>query len=240
MGSTPSQINDQSQLPSSNAPSQLVEFSWGEGGSSVFFCGSFNHWRERIPMQQVQPGVWVGTRELQPGTYQFKFVVDGQWRCSSGYQNVRDPNGNMNNQIVVSEKDQALVPKNQENDPQRQQMQQIEQMFTTMIPENPFTIWTSFPTELPRQLVKTPLNTNITNDAYQPSILLPLPDHVVLTHFFKQKKRKNFVVTASTARYRSKYVTIVLYISTEVESSNHIDELADIYHTTLNQLQEIQ
>ncbi len=46
---------------------------------------------------------------------------------------------------------------------------------------------------------------------YEPSVLLPLPDHVVLTHFFKMKKKNNMKISASTNRYRQKYITVILY-----------------------------
>lgn len=34
-------------------------------------------------------------------------------------------------------------------------------------------------------MTKTPLNSYDMKKEYEPNVLLPLPDHVVLTHFFK-------------------------------------------------------
>ena len=37
-------------------------------------------------------------------TWQFKFVVDGQWRCSMEYPIVPDGHGNMNNILYPEER----------------------------------------------------------------------------------------------------------------------------------------
>lgn len=108
-------------------------------------------------------------------------------------------------------------------------MEEIEKLFSQDIPDNPAQIWNGYPNELPKQLVKTPLNATILQNQFQASQLLPLPDHVVLTHFFRQRKRKNYSVTASTSRFRGKYVTVVLYVTTNNDDQEEIEELVDIY-----------
>jgi len=51
------------------------------GAISVLLVGDFPHWRERaFPMQPQAGGVWRATLELTPGTYHYRFIVDGQWR----------------------------------------------------------------------------------------------------------------------------------------------------------------
>lgn len=78
------QSNPEAADKAGNQPVQ-TEFVWNEPCQQVFFCGSFNQWKERIPMQQVSPGVWKATRDLLPGKHQFKFIVDSAWKCSSNY-----------------------------------------------------------------------------------------------------------------------------------------------------------
>ena len=63
---------------------QLVPtvLQWSMGGSSVYVTGSFNHWGERIPLRR-SGGDHVVCLNLLPGTYQYKFIVDNEWRYAS-------------------------------------------------------------------------------------------------------------------------------------------------------------
>ncbi len=47
----------------------------------VFLMGDFNHWSlEKHPMKRDEKGLWNKTVMLSPGKYEYKFLVDGQWR----------------------------------------------------------------------------------------------------------------------------------------------------------------
>lgn len=47
----------------------------------VSLAGDFNHWDPQThPMQRGADGTWSVSLSLRPGTYQYKFVVDGDWR----------------------------------------------------------------------------------------------------------------------------------------------------------------
>lgn len=46
--------------------------------TSVSLRGSFNNWGE-WPMEQQPDGSWAITVCLEPGTYQYKFFINGQW-----------------------------------------------------------------------------------------------------------------------------------------------------------------
>lgn len=48
---------------------------------SVLLAGDFTHWQEQaIPMKKLTGGVWKANVKLAPGTYHYRFIVDGQWR----------------------------------------------------------------------------------------------------------------------------------------------------------------
>ena len=48
---------------------------------SVLLAGDFTHWQEQpIPMKKHSGGVWQAALKLAPGTYHYRFIVDGQWR----------------------------------------------------------------------------------------------------------------------------------------------------------------
>lgn len=47
----------------------------------VALAGDFNSWDPQAqPMQRGADGTWSVSVSLRPGTYHYKFVVDGDWR----------------------------------------------------------------------------------------------------------------------------------------------------------------
>jgi len=48
---------------------------------NVYLAGSFNDWSpDATPMESDGDGNWSVTLDLEPGKYQYKFVVDGSWQ----------------------------------------------------------------------------------------------------------------------------------------------------------------
>ena len=48
---------------------------------SVLLVGEFTHWQENpISLKKQKNGTWKGTVSLPPGTYHYRFLVDGEWR----------------------------------------------------------------------------------------------------------------------------------------------------------------
>jgi 1,4-alpha-glucan branching enzyme len=51
------------------------------GAREVCLAGSFNEWNPSIrPLKRDMQGIWTITVMLVPGTYEYRFVVDGEWR----------------------------------------------------------------------------------------------------------------------------------------------------------------
>ena len=50
----------------------------GDAGKKIALAGSFNNWVPKA-MRKQKDGSFACTVELSPGTYEYKFVVDGQW-----------------------------------------------------------------------------------------------------------------------------------------------------------------
>jgi 1,4-alpha-glucan branching enzyme len=47
----------------------------------VILCGDFNNWNIKThPMKKDKSGLWKRSVMLPPGRYEYKFLVDGQWR----------------------------------------------------------------------------------------------------------------------------------------------------------------
>jgi 1,4-alpha-glucan branching enzyme len=59
---------------------------------NVLLVGDFTDWQQRaIPMEKGDGGVWTATVKLPPGTYNYLFLVDGEWRDDPGCS-MRIPN----------------------------------------------------------------------------------------------------------------------------------------------------
>lgn len=95
--------------PDQSSRPQLVPtvLQWSLGGGTVHVTGSFNHWGERIPLRR-SGGDFVVCLNLLPGTYQYKFIVDNEWRYATDQQTVRDEMGNINNCLVVEDQTMYL------------------------------------------------------------------------------------------------------------------------------------
>lgn len=49
--------------------------------TSVQLVGDFTHWQdEAIEMEKQKGGEWKTSVALEPGTYEYRFIVDGEWR----------------------------------------------------------------------------------------------------------------------------------------------------------------
>jgi 1,4-alpha-glucan branching enzyme len=48
---------------------------------SVQLVGDFTHWQSApVQLKKSKDGVWRATVDLEPGTYHYRFLVDGEWR----------------------------------------------------------------------------------------------------------------------------------------------------------------
>jgi hypothetical protein len=89
----------------------MASFQWPYDGNTVAVTGCFNNWSEHIPLTKDQKGVWHTSIHLEPGTYEYKFVVDGYRWCFDILKPHRaDDRGNRNNVIIVG-KGQSAPPK---------------------------------------------------------------------------------------------------------------------------------
>ena len=70
------------------------------GAKEVILMGDFNHWNSKKHlMKKDGNGVWNKAVILPPGNYEYKFLVDGQWKedpqndqtclnCFGSYNNI--------------------------------------------------------------------------------------------------------------------------------------------------------
>jgi 1,4-alpha-glucan branching enzyme len=70
---------------------------------TVLLAGDFTHWLQNaIPLKKATNGVWKVTTSLAPGTYHYRFVVDGEWSDDPDCKlRVNNPFGGQNDVIQV-------------------------------------------------------------------------------------------------------------------------------------------
>ncbi|KAL6650685.1 hypothetical protein ACP70R_009610 [Stipagrostis hirtigluma subsp. patula] len=85
----------------------LQRFSWPYGGHQASFCGSFTGWLD-CPMMLVGTEFQV-VFDLAPGIYQYRFLVDGVWRCDESKPCVCDEYGVISNEVLVENNAHAVV-----------------------------------------------------------------------------------------------------------------------------------
>ena len=86
------------------APQQVhVEFRHPTA-AAVAIAGTFNDWRpEATTMVSLGDGRWVKALVLQPGVYQYRLVVDGQWMPDpQAKETAHNPYGEVNSVLRVN------------------------------------------------------------------------------------------------------------------------------------------
>jgi 1,4-alpha-glucan branching enzyme len=68
-------------LTKNNAKSRQIHFKYNNcKASSVLLVGDFNSWgQKKLAMKKIDEGTYRKSLLLPPGTYEYKFLVDGQW-----------------------------------------------------------------------------------------------------------------------------------------------------------------
>ena len=79
-------------------------FTYGDASArAVFLTGQFNKW-STMPLHKDDKGLWTVTVLLQPGRYQYKFIVDGNWRLDpNNPDSADDGNGNRNSVRTITQ-----------------------------------------------------------------------------------------------------------------------------------------
>ena len=179
-----------------------VAINWNQGGTVVEVEGSFDNWQSRQALHRSGNREFAVVKMLPPGVYQYKFIVDGEWKYAPDQPAMYDEMGNVNNVLEVQE----YVP------------EILDSLDSFLAPSSPpesydcalFTQddFAKEPPACPPHLHLTLLNMPQIPDAPN---LLPRPQHVVLNHMYndRTKQQRGQHVMGTTHRYRSKYVTVV-------------------------------
>lgn len=81
---------------------QTVKLAYsGKGAAEVDIAGLDIGWKNRLRLEANSSGEFSIVREIPPGRYQYKFIVDGEWMPDPTLPTVND-NGNINNVLEVA------------------------------------------------------------------------------------------------------------------------------------------
>jgi 1,4-alpha-glucan branching enzyme len=75
-----------------------------EGAQAVSITGDFTLWsKDGIPLQKGSDGTWKASLKLSPGEYQYRLLVDGEWRDDvEAQKRVPNPYGSENGVLSVA------------------------------------------------------------------------------------------------------------------------------------------
>lgn len=132
-------------------------FIWNEGGNQVKITGSFFDWKIKFDMSKdPKDNIFKCQIPLDNKIYEFKFVVDDEWKCSNKYPIKEDNSGNMNNILDLtnynekkeehkknkSEKKVTKVEKEnnkeikKENEINKNKIKKVESIYSSHYPSN--------------------------------------------------------------------------------------------------------
>ncbi|GAU38981.1 hypothetical protein TSUD_378570 [Trifolium subterraneum] len=180
--------------------------TWSYDGKEVAVEGSWDNWKTRLPLQRSGKDFTI-MKVLPSGVYQFRFIVDGQWRYTPDLPWAKDDAANTYNILDL----QDYVPED------------IESISSFVPPKSPDSSYNNLhlssedyakePPLVPPFMQMTLLNVPSANMEFQP--LVSRPQHVVLNHLYMQKGKSSPSVVAlgTTHRFGAKYVTVVMYKS---------------------------
>ncbi|KAK9721192.1 galactose metabolism- protein [Basidiobolus ranarum] len=205
--------------------------SWTQGGTNVYVTGTFNEWKHKIRLNRSTTD-FTTVINFPPGRHRLKFIIDEEWKCSNDLLIAPDADGNLVNFIDVSTGYEISgLQCNQEGDgnsenknelasplgsPSGSYSNDIPEYLTSLdkgdsfaSPSSTTDKVTKKPPTLPPHLEKVLLNSaNVSKDD---TMMLPVPNHVVLNHLYACSIRDGVMAVAGTTRYRQKYMSTVYY-----------------------------
>lgn len=191
-----------------------VVFRWPGLGETVYVSGSYDGWKEKIPLTKSESDFYTIV-EVPLGTHQYKFLVDGQWHCSPKEPKVCHESGAANNVITIKSSDCDVFEALDFDSIGRSSGKRNcippgkwSQNIPPKTAPNSGLLQTR-PPLLPPHLLDTILNKQISSHC-EPN-MLPEPTHVVLNHLYTRSIKDGMVVLGVTHRYRKKYITTLLY-----------------------------
>lgn len=195
----PGETQASANFPSEKGIPTLI--TWSQGGNNVFVEGSWDNWRSRKLLQKAGKDHAL-LLVLPSGIFHYRFIVDGETRQSPDLPIISDEMGNVCHVLDVHD----YVPEN------------LDSIAEFVIPDSPES---SYNQDLPEEddfsrepgLVPQQLHLTVLDVPKAEEVSSSRPQHIVLNHLYLEKGRaaQSVVALGLTHRFKSKYVTAVLY-----------------------------
>lgn len=80
-------------MPARKTPKKKAVFTLNApAAKQVQIAGDFTGWQQSpVELKQLKDGSWKTTISLEPGRYEYRFIVDGDWQDDPGCK-VHSPN----------------------------------------------------------------------------------------------------------------------------------------------------
>ena len=216
-------------------------FIWTEGGCQVKLTGSFSDWKIKFGMAKDPIDNFFKCQlPLENKIYQFKFIVDNEWKCSDKYLIKEDNSGNINNFIDLTnykekkeqkterEKDtENITIKEPELNKEKNKIKKKGSIYSSQYPSNDSIIPLPLPNKRYYQtfkLDKFSHQNKIGNKKYynyyqsysfsdeKSSKPIFLLGHVNLNHLISSKNKKLInIKNCMSFRFREKACTFIYY-----------------------------
>ena len=92
----------------SDVPAGAVEFVCRGAEAGVQVAGSWNNWQPR-ELLFTGDNTWMLSLTIPPGTFQYKYIIDGEWMHDPSKKWLEDERGNVNNVIKVESKLEVVI-----------------------------------------------------------------------------------------------------------------------------------
>jgi 5'-AMP-activated protein kinase, regulatory beta subunit len=185
-------------------------FTWTFGGHAVSVTGAWDNWADKVPLAR-SGAEHSAVISLPVGSFQYKFIVDGNWKHSPSLPTETDQHGNLNNVVIVS----PHFPEYDSNAPLTGLSgppSPIESYDRSMPAKEDYSVE---PAALPPLFKSAPLNPQI----YEAGPLNPAA-YVCLNHLFSaapEHPAEQTRTVATVHRYKSnRYVTTVMIVNATV------------------------
>lgn len=221
---TDQSIAKQQPAAAKPAPVETVPtaFKWSHGGERVFVTGGFNDWQGKIMMHRNEdnPKEFVLVIDIPPGTHQYKFIVDDEWRLNRDSPIVKCDDIE-NNYVEVKRPvfEHIASPFDNSDDELDEHGRKVQYGQIIPGPE----MYSANPIRAPPHLGQSNicLNKESRTEKGDPYVL-GIPGHELLNHVIVNgngSKNSDVLITSITQRFRTKpsisvtpkFVTLIYY-----------------------------
>uniref|UniRef100_A0A914GQI7 Exocyst complex component 2 n=1 Tax=Globodera rostochiensis TaxID=31243 RepID=A0A914GQI7_GLORO len=207
-----------------------VVFKWHsevQPAKHVYLTGSWDCWHKKIPLVKSSSD-FSTIINLNPGLYEYKFLVDGKWMVDDAITKTDNQMGSQNNVMSIDKADFAVfdaldkdlassnageamrsmnstgAAQPSQDTPNDRELERLRE-FTQQLPDRRDFEKATNPPILPPHLLQVILNKD-TPVQCDPNVL-PEPNHVMLNHLYALSIKDGVMVLSATHRLNQKYLS---------------------------------